>query len=193
MTISDINVDEALERVRQQLKEDRTVSPSLRAAIDVLMLLVKLMADRLATSSRNSSKPPSQDMNRVRRSRAAGERKPGGQPGHEGTTLVPVDDPDEVVKLSIDRRTLPRGRTYRTVGIEKRQVKDILIQSLVTAKRGQEAMDAIGVLPFVQGVLVHDHWKPYYRYTECRHALCNAHHLRELIGVWENDQQAWAK
>ncbi|RCV89986.1 DUF6444 domain-containing protein, partial [Vreelandella rituensis] len=89
MTISDINVDEALERVRQQLKEDRTVSPSLRAAIDVLMLLVKLMADRLATSSRNSSKPPSQDMNRVRRSRAAGERKPGGQPGHEGTTLVP--------------------------------------------------------------------------------------------------------
>lgn len=62
MTISDINVDEALERVRQQLKEDRTVSPSLRAAIDVLMLLVKLMADRLATSSRNSSKPPSQDM-----------------------------------------------------------------------------------------------------------------------------------
>ena len=48
MTISDINVDEALERVRQQLKEDQTVSPSLRAAIDVLMLLVKLMADRLA-------------------------------------------------------------------------------------------------------------------------------------------------
>ena len=42
MTISDINVDEALERVRQQLKEDHTVSPSLRAAIDVLMLLVKL-------------------------------------------------------------------------------------------------------------------------------------------------------
>ncbi|PWV67803.1 hypothetical protein DER72_1151, partial [Halomonas sp. A11-A] len=32
MTISDINVDEALERVRQQLKEDQTVSPSLRAA-----------------------------------------------------------------------------------------------------------------------------------------------------------------
>jgi len=49
MTISDINVDEALERVRQQLKEDQTVSPSLRAAIDVLMLLVKLMAEVLAT------------------------------------------------------------------------------------------------------------------------------------------------
>lgn len=81
MTISDINVEEALERVRQQLKEDHTVSPSLRAAIDVLMLLVKLMADRLATSSRNSSRPPSQDPHRQRRSRAKGERRPGGQPG----------------------------------------------------------------------------------------------------------------
>ncbi|WP_373190360.1 DUF6444 domain-containing protein, partial [Halomonas sp.] len=67
MTLSDINVEKALARVRQQLKEDRTVSPSLRAAIDVLMFLVKLMADRLAISSRNSSKPPSQDPHRQRR------------------------------------------------------------------------------------------------------------------------------
>ncbi len=51
MTLNDINVDEALERVRQQLKADRTVSPSLRAAIDVLMLLVKLMADRRSLST----------------------------------------------------------------------------------------------------------------------------------------------
>ncbi len=39
-------------------------------------------------------------------------------------------------------------------------------------KRGQEAMNAIGVLPHVRGVMVHDHWKPYYRYPDCRHALC---------------------
>ncbi|MCL7931741.1 DUF6444 domain-containing protein [Halomonas llamarensis] len=121
MTISDINVDEALVRVRQQLKEDHTVSPSLRSAIDVLMLLVKLLAaDRLATSSRNSSKPPSQNPNRQHRSRTKGNRRPGGQPGHEGTTLAPVDHPDDVVSLPIDRRTLPKGRTYRAVGIEKR-------------------------------------------------------------------------
>ncbi|WP_264759077.1 hypothetical protein [Halomonas jincaotanensis] len=40
MAISDIKDNEPLEQVRQRLKEDRTVSPSLRAAIDVLMLLV---------------------------------------------------------------------------------------------------------------------------------------------------------
>ncbi|MCU7896366.1 MAG: transposase, partial [Candidatus Thiodiazotropha sp. (ex Lucinoma aequizonata)] len=35
-------------------------------------------------------------------------------------------------------------------------------------------------------------WKPYYRY-ECIHALCNAHHLRELERAREQDHQQWAK
>jgi transposase len=59
------------------------------------------------------------------------------------------------------------------------------------AKRGQEAMDAMAILPGFTGTLVHDHWKPYYRYT-CTHALCNAHHLRELTGAEDTDGQQWA-
>ena len=58
--------------------------------------------------------------------------------------------------------------------------------------RGTEAMDEMGVLPFFNGVLCHDHWKPYYRYA-CTHSLCNAHHLRELERAWEQDDQHWAK
>ncbi|GJQ24508.1 MAG: hypothetical protein HBSAPP01_22980 [Candidatus Brocadia sapporoensis] len=43
------------------------------------------------------------------------------------------------------------------------------------------------------GFFVHDHLKAYYTYTQCTHALCNAHHLRELEGVWEEDKkQQWA-
>lgn len=59
-------------------------------------------------------------------------------------------------------------------------------------KRGGEAMAAMGVLPEYTGILVHDHWKPYYQ-LPCYHALCNAHHLRELERAWEQDQQQWAK
>lgn len=59
-------------------------------------------------------------------------------------------------------------------------------------KRGAEAMHVIGILPRFKGVLCHDHWKPYYKY-DCTHALCNAHHIRELTRAWEQDGQHWAK
>lgn len=58
-------------------------------------------------------------------------------------------------------------------------------------KRGKEAMDAMGILPFFNGILCHNHWKPYYTYT-CVHALCNAHHLRELTRAADEDKQTWA-
>jgi transposase len=60
------------------------------------------------------------------------------------------------------------------------------------ANRGGEAMKAMGVLEHFQGTLCHDHWKPYFQF-KCLHALCNAHHLRELESAWEQDGQRWAK
>lgn len=63
-------------------------------------------------------------------------------------------------------------------------------------KRGFDGLDHAGVLPHFGGVAVHDGFKPYRRYTNAEHALCNAHHLRELLGVIEqapdDPQQAWA-
>ena len=53
-------------------------------------------------------------------------------------------------------------------------------------KRGVQAMDDIGILPNFKGVLCHDHWKSYYHY-KCLHALCNAHHLRELQALIDLD------
>ncbi|MBE7545720.1 MAG: IS66 family transposase [Planctomycetia bacterium] len=61
-------------------------------------------------------------------------------------------------------------------------------------RRGTEAINSIGILPEFRGILCHDHLKSYYTYSNCTHALCNAHHLRELDGVWEDDnKQEWAK
>lgn len=59
-------------------------------------------------------------------------------------------------------------------------------------KRGKEALDSFGILPGFLGVAVHDGWKPYAHY-DCLHALCNAHHLRELIFIAETTKQPWAE
>jgi transposase len=318
MKISNRDVDDILAKVRQQLQDDQTLSVSLRTTIELLIALIQILTGRLGTDSANSSKPPSQDPNRPKKSRSKGERKPGGQPGRIGKTLQPLEDPDVIRAVKLDRRTLPRGSQFRVVGYEKRQVIDLDISRFVTEyqaeilenaqgqrlvapfpdgvdrpvqygpsvkahavylsqyqllpyerireyfedqagiplsagslfnfnqeafdravgfehwvkdrlveselihadetginiggkrhwlhcasndrltwlapheKRGQQAMDDIGILPRLQGVLCHDHWKPYYRY-ECQHALCNAHHLRELQRAWEQDEQAWAQ
>lgn len=60
-------------------------------------------------------------------------------------------------------------------------------------KRGQEAMNAADVLPRYQGIAIHDHWFPYFAYAQLKHGLCNAHHLRELIFVHEQEKEIWAK
>jgi transposase len=59
-------------------------------------------------------------------------------------------------------------------------------------KRGAEATQQIGILPDYTGVSVHDGWTPYWRSRNCRHALCNIHHLRELTFLEEQYQQGWA-
>ena len=318
MKIEAIDVGATNDSVTELLKKEQGISPALRAALEVLLLLVGLMLNRITLNSKNSSKPPSADQNRKKsKRRSKGNKKPGGQKGHKGTTLEPVDDPDEVTELTIDRRTLPKGSIYRMIGHETRQVIDIDISRFVTEyqaqvledkqgnryvarfpegvsrpvqygntlkahavylsqfqlipydrirdhfqdqnqlpvsagslvnfnqdayerlesfehwaktaltkamllhadetginiggkrhwlhcasnasltwfephiKRGSQAMDEMGILPGFQGVLCHDHWKPYYQY-DCTHALCNAHHLRELQRAWEQDGQQWA-
>ena len=42
-------------------------------------------------------------------------------------------------------------------------------------------------------VVVHDHWHPYYTMTGVLHALCNAHHLRELKALVEIEKEDWAR
>jgi transposase len=43
------------------------------------------------------------------------------------------------------------------------------------------------------GVIVHDHFTPYFTIEEVEHALCNAHHLRELKALIDIEKEPWAK
>ena len=317
MPVKPAAIVSALAEVNTLLAEEPALSPALRAALNLLLALVAALLERLNLHSRNSSKPPSTDPHRPKTSRSKGQRSPGGQPGHVGTTLQPVSEPDAIQPLFVDRGSLPDG-PYHPVGVEKRQVFDLDIALVVTEyqaeilmdaqghrftaafpegvdqpvqygpgikahavylsqfqllpyariedyfrdqlgiplsagslfnfnheaferlapfepwlcdrlaeaavlhvdetginidghgqwlhvacnasftglfahpKRGTEAMDAIGILQRFQGRLVHDHWQPCFHY-ECHHALCNAHHLRELERAFEQDGQTWAK
>lgn len=316
MKIDSIDVDSAISQVKQLLETERAISPALKSALNVILLLVSVLLNRVTLNSKNSSKPPASDPNRKKGKRSKSNKPSGGQLSHVGKTLQRIDDPDEIEVITIDRSVLPKGH-YTDDGFETRQVFDIDISRVVTEyqaqrlidekgqrfvapfptgvnkaaqygngikahvvylsqyqllpykriqeyfadqlgmpisegslynfnkqayvqlakfeliskeklinspclnvdetginingkrnwlhsasndqwthffpheKRGTVAMDLIGILPRYKSILCHDHWKPYYQYS-CLHALCNAHHLRELTRAGEQDKQAWA-
>ena len=63
----------------------------------------------------------------------------------------------------------------------------------IEGNRGQNGMDAVGILPKYIGTAIHDCWSPYFKYDSIRHGLCGAHLIRELIAVTENTRQEWAE
>lgn len=72
---------------------------ALTARMDALEAENAELKSRLGQNSRNSSKPPSSDSPFAKPApkslRRHSHRKPGGQPGHPGSTLALVDNPNE--------------------------------------------------------------------------------------------------
>lgn len=157
MSINDINIAETIESARKTLAEDKSVSPQLRTMMELLILIISLLVNKLGLNSRNSSKPPSSDPNRVKQTKrkTKGEkRNPGGQKGHKGSNLQKVENPDAIETLEIDRRTIPVS-DYERVGYESRQVIEIEISTKVTEYRAEILQDNQGnqfVAEFPQGV-----------------------------------------
>lgn len=319
MVLEKIDVNKTLEEARRLLAEEKQLSPAFKSVVEVLLVLVSILVNRLGLHSRNSHIPPSKEPLRYRKTRSPGRsQEAGGQKGHRGSHLKKGDTPDEIEEIYIDRKSLPSGE-YQKVGYESRQVFDAkvslwikeyraeiledqdgrrfvadfpegvvcatqygpevkaqsvylslfqlvplarvkdhfkdqiglalskgsifnfnreayerlesfeswvkkeLLRSKVNhgdetsirvdgktlwlhnlsnervtwyhpdEKRGQAAMDRMGILSQYEGTLCHDHWQPYYNYHRCSHALCNAHHLRELERAYEQEAQQWAK
>lgn len=69
---------------------------------------------------------------------------------------------------------------------------DQLTYYQLDAHRGTEAQQQIGVLPAYTGHLVHDRYASYFQYEQMDHSLCNAHLLRELKYLHEQEDCCWA-
>src|SRR5207253_9011111 len=125
---------------------DPSISPAVRAMIELLVTIIQLLVAKLGLNSSNSSIPPSQDPQRQRGAKSKAkrhQRKPGGQKGHPGATLEPVDHPDQIENIAVDRRTIPPGQ-YKSVGYEARQVIDIIITKFVIEYRAEILQDTNG-------------------------------------------------
>lgn len=154
MKLEAIDVESTIENTRRLLDEDQSVSPALKASIELLLLLVTVLLNRMGLNSSNSSKPPSSDPNREKKKKEPSSKKPGGQKGHNGTTLKKVENPDVIKDIPLDPGTLPKGK-YKEVGYAARQVFDIDISQVVTEYRAQILEDANGkryTAPFPEAV-----------------------------------------
>jgi len=154
MTVNKIDVSSAIASVEKFLSRDKSLSAEARALFELMLVIVKLLINKLGLNSSNSSKSPSNDPNRKKKFKKGEGRKRGGQPGREGKNLLPSKDPDVVKEIKVDRRSLPKG-SYTDVGFKTRQVFDIQISRVITEYRAQILQDQNGkkfVAPFPDGV-----------------------------------------
>ena len=121
--------DELLSLGRRRLPELVSYTLSLQERLGAL-------EGTLAQNSRNSSKPPSSDSYgkpAPKSQRKKSGKKSGGQPGHKGHTLKPVEKPDHTILHKITLCPCGCGADLsrrKAVRVERRQVFDLPPQKL---------------------------------------------------------------
>ena len=139
---------EQLSKISEENSEFRNQLVLLKKHNNDLTARVKYLEDRLAKNSRNSSKPPSTDglsKPTPKSLRPRGKRKPGGQKGHKGRTLLMVDKPDHIVlhqvtDCKVCNNSLADKKPDR---IERRQVFDIPKPKLEVTEHQAEIKDCV--------------------------------------------------
>lgn len=146
------------QKLKLLLKSEGQLSPSAEMLVDSLITMCSYLTERVEgleeenkalksrllkleyqvnKNSSNSSVPPSKDANRSNNSRKhrKGKKTVGGQPGHRGTTLLKVNNPDKKIVHPLQGKCAC-GRALSQIKKKpplERQVVDIEIKKLVTS------------------------------------------------------------
>jgi transposase len=103
---------------------------------------------------------------------------------------------ERLVETLLDQKVLHTDETGLYFG-GKRNWLHVLSTPKLTLlhpheSRGGPAIEDMGVLPVFTGRVIHDNYSSYPGYDNCKHGLCNAHHLRELLFFEEEQKAIWA-
>lgn len=143
MRMTNTNIQLKLSELKATAKKLK-LSPEARILFNSFLFLFDILLAKLLKNSRNSSIPPSQDSNRVKKPKDKSKKKSGGQPGHTGITLKKVDHPDKIISLGLNRKNLPRGVKYTNSEPETRQVIDFEVKLSVTEYQAEVLIDENG-------------------------------------------------
>lgn len=116
-----LRIDQLLIIVEKQAQEIRVLKVEISSLKEEIHILKK------GKNSTNSSKPPSSDFSIKRSLRKSGQKKSGGQSGHEGHTLEISSTPNEIIKHQACfcrncGNNLEKNPSYL---LEKRQIVDL--------------------------------------------------------------------
>jgi transposase len=121
--------DERIEHLEKVLTQQTTLMQQMQEQTDGLMQQVKTLQDRHSKDSRNSSLPPSSDrfVRQPKSLRKKSEKKSGGQPGHEGSSLQWSLTPDTVIDVHVEQCEACSYdlHTVAVCHVERRQVHDV--------------------------------------------------------------------
>lgn len=121
--------DEIIQQQQEVIAEQSALLQQMRGQITGLNEQVKSLQEQISKDSHNSHLPPSSDrfVRQPKSLRKKSEKKSGGQPGHQGSSLSFSSTPDEVIEHHVEYCEVCQHdlRNVAACGREHRQVVEL--------------------------------------------------------------------
>ena len=136
---------EQLDLQHEQLSQQAQQIELLQQQVTLLTQQVQALQDRLKKDSHNSHLPPSSDrfarQPKTKSLRKKSGKQPGGQEGHDGSTLLLCEQPDQVIVHEVSRcgQCQQDLRTQASLSQERRQVIDLPPKRVVVIEHQAES------------------------------------------------------